>query len=120
MRGINHPSIVKLLSFSESDEHYFLVLERACSSGSYYCVTRLISACSDGGRRALPPNVCHFLYEVSMTQATHRCAPCSVKLTYFSEQLSRHVILQVAHGIRHLHEERGVVHRYARWLICLS
>lgn len=36
----------------------------------------------------------------------------SVKLTYFSEQLSRHVILQVAHGIRYLHEERGVVHRY--------
>lgn len=34
-----------------------------------------------------------------------------VKLTYFSEQLSRHVILQVAHGIRYLHEERGVVHR---------
>jgi serine/threonine protein kinase len=34
-----------------------------------------------------------------------------VKLTYFSENLSRHVILQVAHGIRYLHEERGVVHR---------
>jgi serine/threonine protein kinase len=35
-----------------------------------------------------------------------------VKLTYFSEELSRHVILQVAHGIRYLHEEKGVVHRY--------
>lgn len=34
-----------------------------------------------------------------------------VKLTYFSETLSRHVILQVAEGIRYLHEERGVVHR---------
>ena len=34
-----------------------------------------------------------------------------VKLTYFSENLSRHVILQVANGIRYLHEERGVVHR---------
>ncbi|GAA6064346.1 hypothetical protein JCM10212_004672 [Sporobolomyces blumeae] len=34
-----------------------------------------------------------------------------VKLTYFSEELSRHVILQVAQGIRYLHEERGVVHR---------
>jgi serine/threonine-protein kinase RCK2 len=34
-----------------------------------------------------------------------------VKLTYFSENLSRHVILQVAAGIRYLHEERGVVHR---------
>ena len=35
-----------------------------------------------------------------------------VKLTYFSESLSRHVIRQVADGIRYLHEERGVVHRY--------
>lgn len=34
-----------------------------------------------------------------------------VKLTYFSEDLARHVIVQVAEGIRHLHEERGVVHR---------
>ena len=34
-----------------------------------------------------------------------------VKLTYFSEQLSRHVIKQVAEGIHYLHEERGVVHR---------
>ncbi len=36
----------------------------------------------------------------------------SVKLTYFSESLARHVILQVAQGIRYLHVERGVVHRY--------
>ena len=35
-----------------------------------------------------------------------------VRLTYFSEDLSRHVILQVANGIRYLHEEKGVVHRY--------
>jgi serine/threonine protein kinase len=28
MRGLSHPSIVKLLSFSESEEHFFLVLER--------------------------------------------------------------------------------------------
>lgn len=35
-----------------------------------------------------------------------------VRLTYFSEDLSRHVILQVAKGIRYLHEEKGVVHRY--------
>lgn len=34
-----------------------------------------------------------------------------VKLTYFSEDLARHVILQVAHAVRHLHKERGVVHR---------
>jgi serine/threonine-protein kinase RCK2 len=35
-----------------------------------------------------------------------------VRLTYFSEELSRHVIIQVAEGIRYLHEEKGVVHRY--------
>ncbi len=34
-----------------------------------------------------------------------------VKLTYFSENLARHVVRQVAQGIRYLHEERGVVHR---------
>ncbi|ORX92427.1 Pkinase-domain-containing protein [Basidiobolus meristosporus CBS 931.73] len=34
-----------------------------------------------------------------------------VKLTYFSEDLARHVITQVAHGIHYLHEEKGVVHR---------
>jgi hypothetical protein len=28
MRGIDHPGIVKLISFFESEEHYFLVLER--------------------------------------------------------------------------------------------
>jgi len=72
MRGINHPSIIKLLSFSESPEHFFLILELM-----------------EGG------------------ELFHQI----VKLTYFSENLSRHVILQVAHGIRYLHEERGVVHR---------
>ncbi|KAG1219588.1 hypothetical protein G6F68_021386 [Rhizopus microsporus] len=34
-----------------------------------------------------------------------------VKLTYLSEDLARHVITQVAEGIRFLHEECGVVHR---------
>ena len=34
-----------------------------------------------------------------------------VKMTYFSENLARHVITQVAAAIRHLHEECGVVHR---------
>ncbi|KAI9268445.1 kinase-like domain-containing protein [Helicostylum pulchrum] len=34
-----------------------------------------------------------------------------VKMTYFSENLSRHVITQVALAVRHLHEECGVVHR---------
>ncbi|KAF8639761.1 hypothetical protein AX17_001022 [Amanita inopinata Kibby_2008] len=72
MRGTNHPSIVKLYCFSESPEHYFLVLELM-----------------EGG------------------ELFHQI----VKLTYFSENLARHVILQVAQGIRYLHEERGVVHR---------
>ncbi|KAH9894187.1 Pkinase-domain-containing protein [Cubamyces lactineus] len=72
MRGINHPSIVKLLAFFESPEHYFLVLELM-----------------EGG------------------ELFHQI----VKLTYFSENLARHVIVQVAQGIRYLHEERGVVHR---------
>lgn len=27
MRGLNHPTIVKLLSFFETEEHFFLVLE---------------------------------------------------------------------------------------------
>lgn len=35
-----------------------------------------------------------------------------VRLTYFSEELSRHVITQVAKALEYLHEERGVVHRY--------
>ncbi|KAJ2899219.1 uncharacterized protein MKZ38_003362 [Zalerion maritima] len=34
-----------------------------------------------------------------------------VRLTYFSEELSRHVIAQVAKALEYLHEERGVVHR---------
>lgn len=87
MRGIDHPSIVKLISFFESDEHYFLVLEREYLCRGLYPV--LISAVMEGG------------------ELFHQI----VKLTYFSEALSRHVIVQVAEGIRYLHEERGVVHR---------
>ncbi|CAK1357720.1 unnamed protein product [Cercospora beticola] len=34
-----------------------------------------------------------------------------VRLTYFSEDLSRHVIYQVAKSLQYLHEEAGVVHR---------
>lgn len=34
-----------------------------------------------------------------------------VRLTYFSEELSRHVIVQVAKALLYLHEEKGVVHR---------
>ena len=35
-----------------------------------------------------------------------------VRLTYFSEELSRHVIVQVAEAIEYLHETSGVVHRF--------
>lgn len=38
-----------------------------------------------------------------------------VRLTYFSEDLSRHVIIQVAKALEYLHEDAGVVHRYG-WL----
>lgn len=47
-----------------------------------------------------------------------------VRLTYFSEDLSRHVITQVAQALEYLHEERGVVHRLVHFFIisypCLS
>jgi serine/threonine protein kinase len=36
-----------------------------------------------------------------------------VRLTYFSEDLSRHTIIQVAKALQYLHEEAGVVHRFA-------
>ncbi|KAG1453526.1 hypothetical protein G6F56_007554 [Rhizopus delemar] len=72
MQNIKHKNIVQLIQFSESDEHYFLVLD-ICQGGELF----------------------------------HRI----VKLTYFSEDLARHVITQVAEGVRYLHEECGVVHR---------
>ncbi|KAG2182644.1 hypothetical protein INT44_005623 [Umbelopsis vinacea] len=72
MRSVKHPNVVQLISFSESDEYYFLVLE-LCNGGELF----------------------------------HRI----VQMTYFSEDLSRHVIKQVAEAIRHMHEDCGVVHR---------
>lgn len=91
MRGTNHPSIVKLLQFFESDEHYFLVLERMFSINYlFYRAYALFISVLEGG------------------ELFHQI----VKLTYFSENLARHVITQVAQGIRYLHEERGVVHRF--------
>ncbi|WFD41786.1 MAPK-activated protein kinase Srk1 [Malassezia psittaci] len=72
MRSLKHSSIVQLLSFTESEDHCFIVLELV-----------------NGGE----------LFEQI------------VKLTYLSEALSRHVILQVAQGIRFMHEECGIVHR---------
>ncbi|CAO3592135.1 unnamed protein product [Absidia cylindrospora] len=72
MRCVDHPNIVKLVHFSESNDYYYLVLE-LCQGGELF----------------------------------HQI----VKLTYFSEDLARHVISQVAAGVRYLHEECGVVHR---------
>ncbi|GAA97428.1 hypothetical protein E5Q_04106 [Mixia osmundae IAM 14324] len=72
MRGLRHDGIVELISFTESKEHYYLVLELMPGGELFHQI---------------------------------------VKLTYFSEELARHVILQVAHAIRYLHEEKGVIHR---------
>jgi len=72
MRGLDHPGIVQLVSFTESNLHYFLVLELMPGGELFHQI---------------------------------------VKLTYFSEDLARHVILQVAQGIHYLHEVKGVVHR---------
>jgi len=55
MRGVDHPSIVKLISFSESDEHYFLVLERMCLISPF--ARSALTHVSPRGRRTLPPNV---------------------------------------------------------------
>ena len=73
MRQLDHPNIVKLVSFSESSQYYFIVLE-LCPGGELF----------------------------------HQI----VRLTYFSEDLSRHVITQVAKALEYLHEEKGVVHRF--------
>ncbi|KIV95864.1 hypothetical protein, variant 1 [Exophiala mesophila] len=72
MRQLDHPNIVRLIDFSESRQHYFIVLE-LCPGGELF----------------------------------HQI----VRLTYFSEDLSRHVITQVAQALLYLHEETGVVHR---------
>ncbi|KAK2744621.1 hypothetical protein FQN57_004226 [Myotisia sp. PD_48] len=72
MRQLDHPNIVKLVDFSESQQFYYIILE-LCPGGELF----------------------------------HQI----VRLTYFSENLSRHVISQVAKAIEYLHEESGVVHR---------
>lgn len=74
MRQIDHPNIVKLIEFSESRQHYYIVLE-LCPGGELF----------------------------------HQI----VRLTYFSENLSRHVIYQVAQALLYCHEQAGVVHRYS-------
>lgn len=72
MRGLDHPSIVKLVAFSESKQYYYIILELAPGGELFHQI---------------------------------------VRLTYFSEDLSRHVITQVAEALEYLHEEKGVVHR---------
>lgn len=79
MRGLQHENIVSLISFSESQSYYYLILE-LCPGGELF----------------------------------HQI----VRLTYFSEELSRHVIVQVADALKYLHEEKGVVHRYAFIITC--
>lgn len=72
MSTLNHPNIVKLISFQESISYYYLVLELLPGGELFHQI---------------------------------------VRLTYFSENLARHVIVQVAEALRYLHEEKGVVHR---------
>ncbi|ORX52342.1 Pkinase-domain-containing protein [Hesseltinella vesiculosa] len=72
MQNIDHPNIIRLNDFMESQENYFLVME-LCNGGELF----------------------------------HRI----VDLTYFSEDLSRHIVGQLAQAVYHLHEECGVVHR---------
>jgi serine/threonine protein kinase len=72
MRQLDHPSIVKLIDFSESKQYYYIILELAPGGELFHQI---------------------------------------VRLTYFSEDLSRHVITQVAEALEYLHEEKGVVHR---------
>ena len=55
MRGINHPSIVKLHHFFESEEHYFLILECEYPFDMLY-VYIINMYISNGRGRTLPPN----------------------------------------------------------------
>ena len=43
MRGIDHPSIVKLHTFSESAEYYFLILERQYSSSQVKILSEFLA-----------------------------------------------------------------------------
>ncbi|KAK7206501.1 putative calcium/calmodulin-dependent protein kinase [Myxozyma melibiosi] len=72
LRQIDHPNIVRLIDFSESDQFYYIVMELLPGGELFHQI---------------------------------------VRLTYFSEDLSRHVIVQVAEALRYLHEEQGIVHR---------
>ncbi|POS83742.1 hypothetical protein EPUL_005319, partial [Erysiphe pulchra] len=69
MRGLDHPNIIKLIKYSESEQYYYIILELAPGGELFHQI---------------------------------------VRLTYFSEDLSRHVIVQVARALEYLHEEKGV------------
>lgn len=72
MRRLDHPNVVKLLDYINSDTSCFIIME-------YVSGTELFNQI--------------------------------VKLTYFSEDLSRHIIVQVVKAVDYLHSEVGVVHR---------
>ncbi len=40
------------------------------------------------------------------------------RLTYFTEDLSRHVIIQVARALEYLHHEKGIIHGVSRTWHC--
>lgn len=71
-------------------------------------------------RQLVHPNVVSFIEFIDLDQYYYIVQELAVggeiftaivNYTYFSEDLSRHVIRQVADAIRYLHEEVGVVHR---------
>lgn len=58
MRGLRHGGIVELLAFTESREHYFLVLELMSVNLCSLCFmsAHLRIDIRQGGRRTFPPN----------------------------------------------------------------
>lgn len=71
-------------------------------------------------RQLAHPNVVSFIEFIDLDQYYYIVQELAVggeiftaivDYTYFSEDLSRHVIRQVAEAIRYLHEEVGIVHR---------
>ncbi|OZJ04807.1 hypothetical protein BZG36_02350 [Bifiguratus adelaidae] len=86
-RGAKRSSILKEVRIMRSINHRSIIqlIEFLESKDFYYLVLELM----DGG------------------ELFHQI----VKLTYFSEELSRHVIVQVANAIHYMHKEKGVAHR---------
>ncbi|KAI9032568.1 kinase-like domain-containing protein [Phycomyces nitens] len=86
-RATEHTNVLKEVQIMRSLRHTNIIqlIEFSESSEHYYLVLEL---CSGG----------ELFNQI-------------VYLTYFSEDLARHVIEQVAHAVRYMHEECGVVHR---------